>query len=84
MVNCGGLQHYVLSRYSQESKSAIYNLELIEHTYKLFKIETKHMIAPVRLFISYKNINNEGEAERKFERDLLIFYSFSNHDPEEG
>ena len=78
LVNGGGMKHKIIQRYDQNSKLTILQLDLVEHTYEMFKIQTLKMLSPLKLYINYKKL---GITIR---RDLRVYYSFTNHKPEEG
>ena len=50
---------------------------MVEGTFEMYKIETKRVQPPLKLLVYYQNL------ERKSDRDLQIYYSYSNQKPDE-
>ena len=76
MLVSSGVSHELLPRYSSGVNT---KLDIVEGTFKLYKIETRKMLPPIKILISYK----KGESGLNRKNDLKVMYSFSNPKPEE-
>ena len=65
-------------------------MDIVEGTFKMYKIEIRKLISPMKLFIKYKSngeVSKDTTAAKangvsKNERDLRIIYSYTNSKPE--
>lgn len=94
MLVSSGVQHELICRYNGHPTK----LDIVEGTFKLFKIETRKLLAPLKLIISYKQsafqkLRNKDlmgstiqsdKSQKRPEKDLNVFYSFTNPKPEES
>ena len=97
MLVSSGVQHELLSRFVNGSTTKI---DIVGGTFKLFKVETRKLLSPLKIFIKYKkiqsstpeketitNLNASKQLVKKSEtssQDLKLLYSFSNPKPEES
>ena len=95
MLVSSGVQHDFIPRYNGQSTK----LDIVEGTFKLFKIETRKLLSPLKLVITYKTSAAKRAKNRdllltsqqpdnakaaKPEKDLRIYYSCTNPKPEEN
>ena len=88
MMISSGLQHELINRFS----GTYTHLDIVEGTFKMYKIEIRKLISPMKLFIKYKTSNGSAvdthaiktsdSAASKNDRDLRIIYSYTNSKPE--
>lgn len=89
MLVSSGVQHEVLPRYSVGINT---KLDIVEGTFKLYKIETRKMLSPIKIFINYKKTTTSTQQPKdtgekatcSIKNDLKVMYSFSNPKPEES
>ena len=87
MLVSSGVQHELLPRWTSGVQTKI---DIVEGTFKLYKIETKKMLSPIKLFIRYKKSKGAEQPKASKEKvlntksDLKVLYSFNNPKPEES
>ena len=68
-------------------------MDIVEGTFRMYKIAIRKLLSPLKLFIHYKGGVREdnietggyaGEKNKKPARDLRIYYSLTNPKPEAG
>ena len=78
-----GINHELINRFSGNYTT----LDIVEGTFKMYKIEIRKILSPMKLFINYRRNydqkKNSGGSVRKDERDLRIIYSQTNSKPDE-
>ena len=58
MLVSSGVQHQLINRYN----GTFTKLDIVEGTYQMFKIETKKILAPMKLFIFYSKSQRNAAA----------------------